>query len=132
MSCSRSTRCRKRAQWFLDRVSLLRAALNSGHPETIDWKVSEEIFGALFPDEESAIMGESQKIVFIPDDVLFALPFELYSPNASRGDFVFLGKASDVLSVSGVISACQNSGPPVFLARIVPGSSRSDHVPRGR
>ena len=81
-------------QWFLDRVSHLRAALNSGQPEIIDWKVSEEIFGALFPDKEAAIMGESQKIVFIPDDVLFALPFELYSPHASRGDFVFLGKAS--------------------------------------
>jgi CHAT domain-containing protein/tetratricopeptide (TPR) repeat protein len=80
--------------WFLDRISLLRSALNSGHPEAIDWKVSEEIFAALFPGEASATVIRSQAIVFIPDDVLFALPFELYSPKASKGDFVFVGKPS--------------------------------------
>lgn len=80
--------------WFLDRIELLRRALNSGHPETIDWKVAEEIFTALFPGEASAIVTKSQNFVFIPDDVLFALPFELYSPNASKQDFVFLDKTS--------------------------------------
>ena len=80
--------------WFLNHISLLRASLNSGHPETIDWRVSEEIFAALFPGGESAVITESQSVLFIPDDVLFALPFELYSPNASKGDFVFLKKAS--------------------------------------
>ena len=80
--------------WFLDRVSLLRSAFNSGHPEAIDWKVSEEIFTALFPGEASATVVRSQAIVLIPDDVLFALPFELYSPNASKRDFVLVGKPS--------------------------------------
>jgi CHAT domain-containing protein len=80
--------------WFLDRVSLLRKALNSGHPETIDWKVSEEIFAALFPNETSAVIPESRNLIFIPDDVLFALPFELLSPKASKGEFVFLRKPS--------------------------------------
>jgi CHAT domain-containing protein/tetratricopeptide (TPR) repeat protein len=80
--------------WFLDHIDLLRRGLNSGHPETIDWKVSEEIFRALFPGEASAIVTESQNIIFIPDDVLFALPFELYSPDASKQDFVFLREAS--------------------------------------
>jgi CHAT domain-containing protein len=80
--------------WFLDRVSLLRKALNSGRPETIDWKISEEIFAALFPQEASAIVTKSQNIIFIPDDVLFALPFELFSPSASQGNFVLLSKAS--------------------------------------
>ena len=80
--------------WFFDRISRLRGALNSGQPATIDWKVSEEIFTALFPDKASAIITEAQSVVFVPDDVLFVLPFELYSPNASRGNFVFLGKAS--------------------------------------
>jgi CHAT domain-containing protein/uncharacterized protein HemY len=81
-------------KWFLDRISLLRKALNSGHPEKIDWKTSEEIFGALFPQEASAILAKSQNIIFIPDDVLFALPFELFSPDASQGNFVLLSKAS--------------------------------------
>jgi CHAT domain-containing protein/cytochrome c-type biogenesis protein CcmH/NrfG len=80
--------------WFLDRVSRLRAALNSGQPDTIDWKASEEIFSALFPSEAFAAITEAQNIVFVPDDVLFALPIELYSPNASKGEFIFLGKAS--------------------------------------
>jgi CHAT domain-containing protein len=81
-------------KWFLDRVSPLRKALNSGHPETIDWKISEEIFRALFPQEASAILSRSENLIFIPDDVLFALPFELFSPAASKGDFIFLRKAS--------------------------------------
>jgi CHAT domain-containing protein len=80
--------------WFLDRISILRKALNSGHPEIVDWKISEEIFRALFPAEVSATLTESQHIIFIPDDVLFALPFELFSPNATKSDFVFLKKAS--------------------------------------
>jgi CHAT domain-containing protein len=80
--------------WFLDRISVLRSALNSGHPEAIDRKASEEIFAALFPSAASATIIKSQAIVFIPDDVLFALPFELYSPTASIGDFVFVGKPS--------------------------------------
>jgi CHAT domain-containing protein len=84
----------KTRAWFLDRISLLRKALNSGHQETVDWKVSEELFAALFPGEASTIVTESQDIIFIPDDVLFALPFELFSPQASKGDFVFLRKAS--------------------------------------
>ena len=78
--------------WFLDRISLLRRLLNSGHPETIDWTTSEEIFAALFPGQVSQIISASQNIVFIPDDVLFALPFDLYSPNASKQKFVFLDK----------------------------------------
>src|SRR5438270_1758223 len=81
-------------KWFLDRVSPLRKALNSGHPETIDWEISEEIFHALFPQDASAILTKSESLIFIPDDVLFALPFELFSPTASKGDFIFLRKAS--------------------------------------
>jgi CHAT domain-containing protein len=77
-------------KWYLDRVTMLRKGLNSGHPETIDWKASEDIFAALFPGEVSAIITKSQDTIFIPDDVLFALPFQLYSPNASKGEFVFL------------------------------------------
>jgi CHAT domain-containing protein len=80
--------------WFVDRVSLLRKALNSGHPEAINWKISEEIYQALFPREISSIIAQSQNIIFIPDDALFALPFELFSPSASKGEFVFLKTAS--------------------------------------
>jgi CHAT domain-containing protein/tetratricopeptide (TPR) repeat protein len=77
-------------KWFLERITLLRKGLNSGHPETINWKASEDIFKALFPGEVSTVITKSQNTVFIPDDVLFALPFQLYSPNASKGEFIFL------------------------------------------
>lgn len=80
--------------WFVDRVSLLRKALNSGHPEAINWKISEELFHALFPTGMSSVIAESKSIIFVPDDALFALPFELFSPNASKGEFVFLKTAS--------------------------------------
>ncbi len=80
--------------WFVERVSVLRKALNSGHPEVIDWKLSEELFGELFPGDSSRVLMESPELVFIPDDALFVLPFELLSPNASRGQFIFLTKAT--------------------------------------
>ncbi len=80
--------------WFFDRVSRLRKALNLGQPGTINWKTSEDIFGALFPNEVAALLAQSQDVIFIPDDVLFALPFELFSPRASKGDFVLLKTAS--------------------------------------
>jgi CHAT domain-containing protein len=78
--------------WFRDRVSLLRNALNSRHPEAADWKISEELFSALFPGEASRIVEESHELIFVPDDVLFTLPFEVFSPTASKRDFVFLSK----------------------------------------
>jgi CHAT domain-containing protein len=37
---------------------------------------------------------ESSEIVFIPDDALFVLPFEVLSPHAAAGSFVFLTKAT--------------------------------------
>jgi CHAT domain-containing protein/lipopolysaccharide biosynthesis regulator YciM len=85
---------RKKRTWFLDRLSLLRKGLNSGHPVGIDWKCSEEIFAELFPAEVAKIVTDSQEIIFVPDDVLFVLPFELFSPEASKGNFIFLNKAA--------------------------------------
>jgi len=84
----------KKRAWFVERVSLLRKALNSGHPEAVDWKISEELFATLFPREEGQVIQDAQEIIFIPDDVLFVLPFEVFSPSASKGDFLFLEKAT--------------------------------------
>jgi CHAT domain-containing protein/tetratricopeptide (TPR) repeat protein len=80
--------------WFLERISAIRNALNAARPESVDWKVSEEIFAALFPEDAARILGQSPSIIFVPDDVLFTVPFELFSPNASHNDFVFLHTAS--------------------------------------
>jgi CHAT domain-containing protein len=80
--------------WFLERISAIRNALNAARPESVDWKVSEEIFAALFPEDAARILRQSPSIIFVPDDVLFTVPFELFSPNASHSDFVFLHTAS--------------------------------------
>jgi len=84
----------KRRDWFLDRLSALRKGLNSGPLGVVDWKVSEELFAELFPDDVARIITESKELIFVPDDVLFILPFELLSPVASKGEFVFLKKAT--------------------------------------
>src|SRR5207245_5980294 len=73
----------KKRTWFLERLGLIRKALNSGHPEAVDWTKSEELFGALFPPPVEKIITESEEVTFIPDDLLFVLPFELLSPEAS-------------------------------------------------
>lgn len=80
--------------WFLDRLSRLRTGLNSGRPGTIDWKISEELYAELFPGQMGKMVADSQEIIFVPDDVLFVLPFELFSPEASKGKFIFLQKAT--------------------------------------
>ena len=84
----------KKRDWFLDRLSTLRKGLNSGRAGAVDWKVSEELFAALFPDGVAQTISDAKEIIFVPDDALFILPFELFSPDASTGHFVFLTKAT--------------------------------------
>jgi CHAT domain-containing protein/tetratricopeptide (TPR) repeat protein len=80
----------KKRDWFLDRLSVLRKGLNSGRAGAVDWKISEELFAELFPGDVAKMVSDSQELVFVPDDVLFILPFELFSPEASKGNFIFL------------------------------------------
>jgi CHAT domain-containing protein len=80
--------------WFVERLSVFRKALNSGQPDLIDWKLSEELFAELFPANSAKVLMESSEITFIPDDALFVLPFEVLSPRAAGGSFVFLEKAT--------------------------------------
>jgi len=80
--------------WLTDRVSRLRDALNSAQPDQIDWKLAEEVFAALFPADAATLLSRCEEIIFIPDDILFAVPIEVYSPGASRQDFVFLNTAT--------------------------------------
>jgi tetratricopeptide (TPR) repeat protein len=84
----------KKRAWFVDKVSLVRGQLNSAHPEAVDMKICEELFAALFPNDAAKVIQDSDDLVLIPDDALFVLPFELYSPGASRGQFPLLKKAT--------------------------------------
>ena len=77
-------------EWFEKRILSLRDAFNGGHPGDFDPKVSEELFKSLFPDQFASHLTAAQSVIFIPDDVLFLLPFEMLSPDASIGKFVLL------------------------------------------
>jgi CHAT domain-containing protein len=80
----------KPRQWFADRISGLRIALNRGQPDQIDWHISEQLFNELFPAQFSKVLLESERITFVPDDTLLMIPFELLSPEASKASFPLL------------------------------------------
>jgi CHAT domain-containing protein/tetratricopeptide (TPR) repeat protein len=82
-------------QWFEERIFPLRDAFNTGHPERFDPQISEQLFSGLFPQSFAGYVESAQSIIFIPDDILFLLPFEMLSPRASQGQFVFLKTATE-------------------------------------
>jgi CHAT domain-containing protein len=84
----------QKRDWLYSRVSKVRDALNSPYPDRVDLTICEQLFATLFPDNAAEILFHSDSIIFIPDDVLFVLPFELYSPSASKGEFPLLNKST--------------------------------------
>jgi tetratricopeptide (TPR) repeat protein len=101
----------KPRQWFEKRVSKLRTALNSAHPDEIDWQASEELFNELFPTRLSKTLLDSKGIVFIPDDVLSVLPFELLSPEASKGQFPLLSLPTTYYPSAAALRLARTAGP---------------------
>lgn len=87
-------RVSKKRDWFLDRLSMLRNGLNSGRAGAVDWNIAEELFAEMFPGNVAKLVLDAPEIIFVPDDVFFILPLELLSPGASKGNFVFLKKAT--------------------------------------
>jgi CHAT domain-containing protein len=84
----------KKRDWFLQQFSAIRDQLNSGRPGTVDWRKSEDLFSQLFPGEIAELIANSQEVIFVPDDILFVLPFEIFSPEASKGNFLLLNKST--------------------------------------
>jgi len=81
----------KPREWISERTNKIRKELNDSHGENVDWRASsEELFDQLFPGQVPDLLLGSKKIVFIPDDTLFLIPFELLSPEASKDDFPLL------------------------------------------
>jgi CHAT domain-containing protein/tetratricopeptide (TPR) repeat protein len=121
----------KRRDWFLDRLSVLRKGLNSGQAGGIDLKVSQELFAELFPGDVTRMVLESQDLIFVPDDVLFILPFELLSPSAAKGEFVLLKKATTYYPSAVSLrlartAAHQSSWQETFLGIADPITSSED------
>jgi hypothetical protein len=76
----------------MQRISVLHGQVNSGNPDAVNLADCELLFKTLFPQEAESIIAGAKELVIIPDDVLFLLPFEFYSPRASASDFVLIQK----------------------------------------
>lgn len=76
--------------WFRERVLDLRSAMNRSDLDGFDPQASEELFNALFPGKAADLLRSAGSLIFIPDDVLSLLPFEVLSPEATRDKFVLM------------------------------------------
>jgi CHAT domain-containing protein len=84
----------------------VRDAFNTGHPEQFDSKITDEMLEALFPQPILSNLASSKNIVFIPDDVLFLLPFELLSVH---GKFLLLDVPTEYFPSSASLRLARKS-----------------------
>jgi CHAT domain-containing protein len=77
-------------QWFEERILEIRKAFNRNQPHEFDPQISEQLFNGLFPVPFAQYVTTAKSIIFVPDDILFLLPFEILSPNASKSQYVLL------------------------------------------
>ena len=76
--------------WFKERIVDIRDAMNRGDLDGFDPKVSEELFGAVFPGSVPEFLRSASSLVFITDDILSLLPMEILSPRATKNEFVLI------------------------------------------
>jgi CHAT domain-containing protein len=77
-------------QWFEERILEIRDAFNRGQPTEFDPQISEQLFRALFPAPFAQYVTGAKSIIFVPDDILFLVPFEVLSPSASKSQYALL------------------------------------------
>jgi CHAT domain-containing protein len=77
-------------QWFEERILEIRKAFNRNQPDEFDPQIAEQLFNGLFPVPFAQYVTAAKSIIFVPDDILFLLPFEVLSPNASKSQYVLL------------------------------------------
>jgi tetratricopeptide (TPR) repeat protein len=77
-------------QWYEERILGIRDAFNRGQPGEFDPQISEQLFDGLFPGPFAQYVTAAKSIVFVPDDILFLLSFEVLSPTASKSEYALL------------------------------------------
>ena len=93
-------------QWFADRVFRIRDAFNGGHPEQFDSRITDELLGALFPESALQSVKAAKTIIFVPDDILFLLPFEMLS---SHGEYPLVGTPTEYFPSAAVLRLARTS-----------------------
>lgn len=93
-------------QWFADRVFRIRDAFNGGHPEQFDSRITDELLGALFPESALQSVKGAKAIIFVPDDILFLLPFEMLS---SHGEYLLVGTPTEYFPSAAVLRLARTS-----------------------
>ena len=93
-------------EWFADRVFRIRDAFNGGHPEQFDARITDDLLAALFPDSVLQSVKDAKLIIFVPDDILFLLPFEMLS---SHGQYLLLGTPTEYFPSSAALRLARTS-----------------------
>jgi hypothetical protein len=70
--------------WFEERIFSIRSAFNREEPDQFDPQISQELFNTIFPASYAQSLLAAETLVFVPDDILFLLPFEILSPEAAQ------------------------------------------------
>jgi CHAT domain-containing protein/Tfp pilus assembly protein PilF len=119
-------------QWYEERILEIRDAFNRGQPTEFDPQISEQLFEGLFPAPFAQYVTLAKSIVFLPDDILFLLPFEVLSPMASKSEYVLLRTPTSYFPSAGAfrllreIVNTKREWPEQFLGMADPIVSTDD------
>ena len=90
-------------QWFEERILEIRQSFNRGQPDEFDPQIAEQLFNGLFPAPFAQYVTNANSIIFVPDDILFLLPFEVLSPTASKSEYVLLKTPTSYFPSAGAL-----------------------------
>jgi CHAT domain-containing protein len=119
-------------QWFEERILEIRDAFNRGQATQFDPQISEQLFNALFPAPFAQFVTSAKSIIFVPDGILFLLPFELLSPHASQSQYPLLkmptsySPSAAALRLSRAVIRTKRDWPAQFLGIADPVTSKED------
>jgi hypothetical protein len=120
--------------WYEERVLEIRDAFNRGQPSEFDPQISEQLFEGLFPGPFAQYVTAAKSVIFVPDDILFLLPFEVLSPNASKSEYALLKTPTSYFPSAGAfrllreIVRTKRSGRTSFLVWLIQSYQRTTPV----
>jgi CHAT domain-containing protein len=119
-------------QWFDERIVGIRSAFNRGDPNQFDPKASEELFQAIFPEPYTQFLINAGLVIFVPDDILFLLPFEILSPSATQSQYILLNTptayfpSAAAFRLSRAVAPSRRNWPAQFFGLADPITTKDD------